>query len=59
MLCGALVPAVTTQAAPSAAQVAEAKRKLEELNRKLELYVEQYNQARLALQKVQIGRAHV
>ena len=48
-----LVPAVTTQAAPSAAQVAEAKRKLEELNRKLELYVEQYNQARLALQKVQ------
>ena len=33
LLGGSLVPAVTTQAAPSAAQVAEAKRKLEELNR--------------------------
>ena len=53
LLGGSLVPAVTTQAAPSAAQVAEAKRKLEELNRRLELYVEQYNQAKLALQKVQ------
>ncbi|MFM8944347.1 MAG: NlpC/P60 family protein [Actinomycetota bacterium] len=53
LLAGALTPAIPSAAAPSAAQVAEAKRKLEELNRQLELYVEQYNQARLALEKVQ------
>lgn len=53
LLATGLTPAIPSTAAPSAAQVAEAKRKLEELNRQLELYVEQYNQARLALEKVQ------
>lgn len=44
--------ALPSAAAPSAGEVAAAKRELDRLNERLILYVEQYNQARIALRKV-------
>lgn len=53
LLLSSGVSAIPTAAAPSAAEVAAAKKRLEELNQQLILYAEQYNQARIALKKVQ------
>lgn len=51
-LVGVVGGAVPSAAAPSAGEVAAAKRRLEELNQRLIAAVEDYNQARLALEEV-------
>jgi cell wall-associated NlpC family hydrolase len=51
--------ASSISAAPSREQVAQAKTRLDALNRELSLLVEQYNQAQLRLQQVEVRMAEV